>query len=178
MSIPIFFEPVRFVEPKTGREHVVVDGGLLSNFPVWLFDAEGEPAWPTFGLRLVEEDLRRSVAAALPVEPPARSPVRAVVDYLKSLVRTMTEAHDRLYIEEADFARTIPIPTLGVTGTDFNLSRIKATLLYEAGQEAAREFLETWGFAGYIAVFRQGTEQHRRRDIAARIRRANASALH
>jgi hypothetical protein len=30
-----------------------------------------------------------------------------VVDYLRSLVDTMMEAHDRLFIEEADFDRTI-----------------------------------------------------------------------
>ncbi len=40
MSIPIFFEPARFVNAKTGGEHLIVDGGMLSDFPVWLFDAE------------------------------------------------------------------------------------------------------------------------------------------
>ena len=34
MSIPIFFEPVKFANPQTGREHLIVDGGMLSNFPV------------------------------------------------------------------------------------------------------------------------------------------------
>ena len=38
MSIPIFFEPVSVTNEKTNREHVIVDGGMLSNFPVWLFD--------------------------------------------------------------------------------------------------------------------------------------------
>jgi NTE family protein len=57
MSIPIFIEPVKFANAKTGREHLIVDGGMLSNFPVWLFDAE-EPHWPSFGLQLVEVDPR------------------------------------------------------------------------------------------------------------------------
>src|ERR671911_251762 len=49
MSIPVFFEPVRFDNPETGETHVIVDGGMLSNFPVGLFDCEdGEPPeWPT-----------------------------------------------------------------------------------------------------------------------------------
>ena len=42
MSIPIFFEPVRIENPETNHEHVIVDGGMLSNFPVWLFDS-GDP---------------------------------------------------------------------------------------------------------------------------------------
>jgi hypothetical protein len=33
----------------------------------------------------------------------------------------MMEAHDRLYIEQAEFARTIPIPTLGVHTTQFDI---------------------------------------------------------
>ena len=51
MSIPVFFEPVKWENPETGRTHLIVDGGMLSNFPVWLFDCDdGEPpAWPTFG---------------------------------------------------------------------------------------------------------------------------------
>jgi NTE family protein len=40
MSIPLLFEPVKFRNPRTGREHLIVDGGMLSNFPVWLFDAD------------------------------------------------------------------------------------------------------------------------------------------
>jgi predicted acylesterase/phospholipase RssA len=56
MSIPIFFEPVSVTNEKTNREHVIVDGGMLSNFPVWLFDCPDAevPSWPTFGLLLVE----------------------------------------------------------------------------------------------------------------------------
>ena len=42
MSIPIFFEPVKVLNKTTNHEHVLVDGGMLSNFPVWLFDCEEE----------------------------------------------------------------------------------------------------------------------------------------
>ena len=33
---------------------------------------------------------------------------------MKALAQTMMEAHDRLYVEQSNYARTIPIPTLGV----------------------------------------------------------------
>ena len=39
MSIPVFFEPVSFTNRRTGREHLIVDGGMLSNLPIWLLDA-------------------------------------------------------------------------------------------------------------------------------------------
>jgi NTE family protein len=140
MSIPVFFEPVRFNNPQTGVEHLIVDGGMLSNFPVWLFDAE-DPLWPTFGMKLVEMDPKRPLDGEplLPEKP--RGGVLLVVDYLRSLVDTMMGAHDRLYIEEKDFARTIAIDTLGVGTTEFGLTNERAMDLYESGRKAASEFL-------------------------------------
>ena len=176
LSIPVFFEPVRFQNEKTGQEHLIVDGGLLSNFPVWLFDSEGEPEWPTFGLRLVEPEPRMATLAERLRQPgPAPGRFEAVVDYFKSLVETLLEAHDRLYIEKADFARTIPIDTLGVRTTDFDLSPAKALELYESGRTAAEQFLETWSFEGYIAEFRRGKEHPRRREVAEQMIRASKS---
>jgi len=139
MSIPIFFEPVTFTNAQTGREHLIVDGGMLSNFPVWLFDAE-EPLWPTFGLKLVEKDPRAPVGGQLHQERP-RGGVLSVIDYLRSLVDTMMAAHDRLYIEEHDFKRTVAINTLGVRTTEFDLSEERAMELFESGRVAAEKFL-------------------------------------
>jgi NTE family protein len=173
MSIPIFFEPVKFVNQETGQEHLLVDGGMLSNFPVWLFDSEGEPEWPTFGMRLVEPEPRTATLADRMPRVEARpGGIEAVVDFMKSLVWTMLEAHDRLYIEKADFARTIPIDTLGVRTTDFDLTSEKALELYRSGCEAAERFLETWSFEGYIAEFRRGREHSRRREVAEQMTRA------
>jgi NTE family protein len=139
MSIPIFFEPVKVTNPQTGRDHLIVDGGMLSNFPVWLFDAE-EPLWPTFGLKLVEKP-KVPIGAQLQEERP-RSGVLSVIDYLRSLVDTMMAAHDRLYIEENDFDRTIAIDTLGVGTTEFDLSEERAIGLFESGRTAAEKFLD------------------------------------
>lgn len=157
MSIPIFFEPVRFPNLQTGRDHLIVDGGMLSNFPVWLFDSDGVPAWPTFGLRLAEPDPRASLAKNLPrLEAPRRG-VFAVVDYAKSLVATMMAAHDRLYLENADYARTIDIDTLGVGTTEFDLSKERAMELFQSGRTAAERFLESWNYEEYVENFRAGT---------------------
>lgn len=153
MSIPIYFTPVRV------QRHVVVDGGLLSNFPVWLFDTDGSPRWPTFGLKLVEPNPRAPVGARFSDDGPMRSGLGAIVDYAKGLVATMSEFHDRLYLESHTFARTIAIPTLGIATTDFGLKHEQAEQLYEAGRGAAEKFLESWNFEGYIAAFRGGGER-------------------
>ncbi len=172
MSIPIFFEPVRFRHLPGGREHLIVDGAVLSNFPVWLFDSEGPPEWPTFGLRLVEPDPKTPVSARLSPPAPPRSGIGAVVDYLQGLIETMMEANDRQYLTRDVAARTIAIPTLGVRSTEFELTRERAAALYEAGRLAAERFLATWSFPGYIAEFRSGNEHSRRREIAERSRSA------
>ena len=163
MSIPVFFEPVRWENRKTGNAHLIVDGGMLSNFPVWLFDcADGEePEWPTFGLLLVEPSNRPLEAGMPVVQPHARGP-KAVIDYLRALAHTMMQAHDRMYIEQADYARTITIPTLGIGTTEFDLSRERALALYDSGRKSTEKFLATWDFDAYIEAFRSGRKLSRR----------------
>jgi NTE family protein len=169
MSIPIFFEPVRFEGPKADRAHVIVDGGMLSNFPVWLFDCDdGEPPeWPTFGLLLVEPKPSVPLGSRLPAPKMAGSGPGAVIDYVKALAQTMMEAHDRLYVEQPNFARTIAIPTLGVGTTEFDLPRERAIALYDSGRWAAEKFLDDWDFDAYVAEFRSGKDHSRRQAVTA-----------
>jgi len=147
MSIPFFYEPVELRNTKTDEVSYIVDGGLLSNFPVWLFDAEGStPEWPTFGFKLVEPEEELQV--------PHR--VRGPISLLAALFSTMMEAHDKRYIKDEHFVRTIPIPTLGVGTTEFDISREKSEALYQSGRQAAEKFLATWNFAEYVAKYRSG----------------------
>lgn len=167
MSIPIFFEPWRWQTAASeqhprGQEHLIVDGGVLSNFPVWIFDSEGEPPWPTFGLMLVEPDPKAEPGA----EEPA-SPDDDVITYFKDLAGTMMGAHDRMYLQNDTFVRTIPIPTLGVRTTEFDLSEKRAGELFESGRTAALEFVdEKWDFDKYKRTFRRGERPTRTETIA------------
>jgi NTE family protein len=158
MSIPIFFWPVhtRSLTDAKNR-HLIVDGGLLSNFPVWLFDEDRTPAWPTFGLRLVEGFSADRLDAA-PESHPQRpkTGVRGLVRYATALINTMVVAHDRLSLEMDPFARTMLIPTLNIPSTNFNLTAQDAEALYNSGRQTAEEFLRTWDFDAYVATFRSG----------------------
>ena len=165
MSIPIFFEPVMHRNPRTGLDHLIVDGGMLSNFPVWLFDAvKGEPPrWPTFGMLLVESDHKAPVSHRVEKQESG-----SIIDYIKALASTMMEAHDRLYLEKATFVRTIPIPTLGVSTTEFDITPERVRAIYESGRRAAFEFLDRWDFEAYKAEYRSGKEHSRREELATR----------
>jgi len=149
ISIPFFFEPV-LLRHTSGETCYIVDGGLLSNYPVWIFDQEGgEPPWPTFGYKLVDPQEGRP------------NVIRGPLTLLAALFSTMMEAHDARYIQDHDFARTIPLPTLGVQATDFDITQERSHALYESGRQAAADFLERWDFEAYKANFRQVTDLSR-----------------
>jgi NTE family protein len=177
MSIPIFFEPVRFENPKTGETHVLVDGGMLSNYPVWLFDndASEPPEWPTFGMLLVEPKPQIPVGVRLPKAESIADGPRGLLAYVKSLAQTMMEAHDRLYVQTADYARTIPIPTLGVGTTAFDLSPERKLALYDSGRFAAEGFLKDWNFEAYVEAYRSGHAHSRRRAVVAEMTEAGTT---
>ncbi|XEC92865.1 patatin-like phospholipase family protein [Paenibacillus tarimensis] len=140
-SIPYFFDPVILKEKKL-RSHVgklqrprksayIVDGGLLSNFPLWLFDEEEHNrnnAIPVIGYQLVGKNKN---------EPRT---IRGPITMLQAIFETMMQAHDERYIEKENRERTIKIPTLGISTTQFNLSPEASERLFEAGRVAAATF--------------------------------------
>jgi NTE family protein len=146
MSIPGFFEPARLPVGDNGGA-VIVDGGVLSNFPLWLFDdAPGAvPGWPTFGFRLTEG-----------VEKPRK--IETVTQLLRALFRTMMSASDQYYVGKAGGNRiaTIDLSHLlserpHLTATAFNLSGDDQAALYRTGYEAAKEFFLTqWNWAEHV----------------------------
>ena len=129
MSIPFFFEPV-----KLGG-HMLVDGGMLSNFPIGLFD--NTPDWPTFGIKLSAQPTANQVA----------NPVDNTLDFAKALLATMINAHDQMHIDDpATLARTIFVETFKIKATNFDITTDEQTKLYESGQSAAKKFLQAWDF--------------------------------
>jgi len=158
MSIPIFFEPVK-LQDSSGRTHIIVDGGVLSNYPIWLLDdGTSDPPWPTFGFKLIEPDKRELKKAV-------KNPINNSISYLKALVRTMTDAHDNYHISKSkgDYNRTIGIPTVINIGgiekeiktTDFNITQEESAVLYSNGQEAAKKFLKSWDFDKWKKKYRK-----------------------
>jgi len=144
IGIPIFFKPVilNYHTESKNQKSMIVDGGLLSNFPVWLFDEKGVPPWPTFGFRLVE-----------PCYNCIETEMNAI-KYVLNIVSTMMEAFDQRYIETSNFERTIAIPTMGVGSTEFSISRERSMSLFNSGYNAAKGFLKKWDFRRYIREYR------------------------
>ncbi len=140
MSIPFFFEPV-ILPTVRNTSNYIADGGVLSNYPVWLFDSGGNPPWPTLGYKLVEPDF----------DTP--NTIRGPISLFAALFGTMMEAHDSLYIENSSFARTIPIQTKDVGTIEFDISSEKSEKLYQRGRDAAEVFFQNWDFDEYKAKY-------------------------
>jgi NTE family protein len=134
MSIPVVFQPVKI------NGSILVDGGILSNYPVNSWDSIGPPLWPTFGVILEEDKQIRKF------EPIRRWPH----DYFLALFETMMLAHDKLNIRPGDYKyRTIMVPCGTIASTDFNLNLKEKKFLYNNGIHSAREFLNDWSWAKY-----------------------------
>ena len=163
MSIPIFFEPVKVKNCKTGQTHLIVDGGILSNYPIWLFDAPlgEEPGWPTFGFNLYSPADKGDGLQPWPAEV---KQIKNTFGFAKSIWDTMFSAIDQRYIAKRHWARTVAIDNLGVSTTDFNLGQETKDALWNSGVKAAKEFMTDWGepqegFARWKREYRGDVEQ-------------------
>lgn len=158
ISIPLFFEPFRLTD-ITGKVHHIVDGGVLSNYPIWLLDdGTSDPKWPTFGFKLIDTDKDNH-------EGKTGNSINNIVDFFESLVGTMLDAHDNYHISESkgDFERTIPIPTTikidnitkKISTTDFRIKPRESKALFDNGFRSAENFLKTWNFDSWKKKFRE-----------------------
>lgn len=140
LSIPFFFEPMILNIGK--NPCYIVDGGLLSNFPIWIFDVENKPRWPTFGLNLYNN-----------VQKPSNNP-NGFIPYLIDVIETSLVTSEEVYFKDCDAVRIVNIPTLGINTVDFNISNEQIKALYKSGYFSAKSFLENWDFNTYLKYYR------------------------
>lgn len=139
-SIPYFFDPViiRQSERRKARvmakSYYIVDGGLLSNFPLWLFDQNMPGVSP-------EQVLGFQTVGMSDVQPHR---INGPISMFQAMFETMLSAHDQRYIEQHNRVRTIKIPVLGVRTTQFNLTPEQSGELYRSGLRAGEKFFATW----------------------------------
>jgi NTE family protein len=148
-SIPFFFEPVRMRPARADTDSLLVDGGMLSNFPIAVFDrTDGQPPrWPTFGVKL----------SGHPGTQPVTHEIGGPLSLAIACVETMFTAGDAAHVDEPCVQRrTMFVDTSGVSAVDFGLSPAKQRLLRDNGAHAAHKFLRHWDFAAYLAECRGG----------------------
>jgi NTE family protein len=136
MSIPFFFRPVTLrTGPGSGGDVTLVDGGMLSNFPVETFDRTDDraPRWPTFGVKLSARAASRQQGRH----------IDGPFDLALACLHTLLQAHDAYHLEDTGATRrTMFVDTEGVSSVDFDIDPQTRERLFVNGRKAARTFLE------------------------------------
>jgi NTE family protein len=152
MSIPLVWDEViwdkswgAYLE-RDMSGHAIVDGGLLSNFPIELLISD-EPQVtrlmgpkgtnPVLGL-LIDESLpviatrgKRGLLVDVNVKPGELRTVQRLI----RLANIVTTAHDKMVIEEFEHL-VVRLPAQGYGTTEFDMSDARRSALVEAGRRA------------------------------------------
>jgi predicted acylesterase/phospholipase RssA len=167
MSIPLLWQEVVWQKEwgkYRGMEmagHTIVDGGLLSNFPIELFISDLKTVTEVMGDKTSQNVLGMLIDENLPV--PGTQTAQggaekdkfeigqlATVQRLNHLVNTVLSARDKSVIEAFEnlVAR---MPAKGYGTTEFDMTDERRNTLVEAGRKAMEEYFEKQQPAGAIA---------------------------
>ncbi len=131
---PGFFPPIPLLDARTGTRGALVDGGITSSFPVFLFD-DPAPTRPTWAFRLYGGE---------PPERPPDNPIKGLlwpIDMVKDVIDTAINALDDFELKTFG-DRVIGLPTGAVPTLDFSLSQADKQFLFTSGHDAAKQFFD------------------------------------
>ena len=156
MSIPLLWQEVVW-QPAWGKYrgqdltgHSIVDGGLLSCFPIELFISNLKDVTDVMGDKGADPVLGLLIDESLPVagteQPAAQRPAFDIAELhtvrrLKGLLDTAISAHDKM-VEEAYEKIVVHLPARGYGTTEFNMTDQRRDLLVAAGSLAMGAFLD------------------------------------
>ena len=164
MSLPLLWQEVVW-QPEWGdylgrplAGHRVVDGGLLSNFPIELFLSGDPQVTALMGHRTSQGVLGLLIDESLPVGDEAERSAPAAgglaslppAQRIKGLVDTATQAHDKMVIDAFEHF-VCRLPARGYNTTEFDMSDTRRDALIAAGQRALDNYFrlqETEGMKG------------------------------
>lgn len=154
MSIPLLWDEVIWRQdwgPYQSRDitgHTIVDGGVLSNFPLELFVSDAPFVTAVMGPKQNNPVLGLLLDDAAPVPSPrgllARVTITpgdlSTVQRLRGLVNTMLGARDR-QVMEAFADLVVALPAGGYGTVEFDMSEPRRNALLDAARAAMRAYL-------------------------------------
>ncbi len=147
MSIPLYFEALRFDGSQFGAGDFYVDGGLYNNYPLDVFDDESyvsEPRkfsegvnWESLGLFLAPDKDKYTDVAEFP---------KNLWEFVALTGRNFYDSHQIAGLQNniLDEKRTITISDCGVSSVDFEIkpgSEIYSQL-YDSGRQAVAAYFD------------------------------------
>lgn len=155
MSVPLLWAEVVWQKEwgnYRGRDltdHPIVDGGLLSNFPIELFVSREPLVTSVMGPNDSQSVLGLLIDETLPVAGAEMPPVQQArqvqlselrtVQRLNRLINTTLDAHDKMVIDAFE-KLVVHLPAQGYGITEFDMSDERRNLLVNAGNEAMEAY--------------------------------------
>ena len=150
MSVPFYFEPVHLEAREATVEvhgpggtttmvtfpagtHTLVDGGLLTKFPIHSFDRADNlaPRWPTIGVKLSQ----------FRADYPATTVRESAIAIALRCLKTIMNEWDTISTHENTVDRTIFVDNGGLSAMDFDLTKEQQDQLFLNGVRAATTFI-------------------------------------
>lgn len=159
MNIPLLWQEVIWQaswgkyrhQDLTG--HTIVDGGMLSNFPIELFVSNLPSVTAVMGQKvsehvmgmLIDDD---KIVPGAEVEMPSAQVAEdkfdvgslRTVQRIRHLLNTMTQAHDKM-VMDAFSKFVVRLPAHGYGTTEFDMSDERRVALVAAGESEMRQYL-------------------------------------
>ncbi|MCI4670479.1 MAG: patatin-like phospholipase family protein [Bacteroidia bacterium] len=144
MSIPMFFEAFQFSNSKP-NDHIYVDGGMVLNFPLSIFDEKeflpaGQESGPnpeSLGFYFIPE----------PGSPPTDNEfgynhlIKFVVNNFETILKAQIIDY---HLDPTDVKRTVEVSDCSIKATDFDLSKDDKTKLVQAGKAAVVKYMKQY----------------------------------
>jgi NTE family protein len=139
MSIPVFWKAVNL------GDDVMVDGGVLNNYPLFVFDGkyigdmdvtdEDIAKSKTIGFKLMTSDERRDNTLYHVNEK-----IDGPVDFTKAFINALLIQIERGHIRSGYWERTVCINTHNISSLDFSITNDQKQHLVDEGYIAAKNF--------------------------------------
>ena len=156
-SIPIYFGAVLMDDQgkvyeqrdSTRNWHVMADGGVLSNYPLFLFDSTRFiTGMDTLPNRFMENPETLGLMMEMPEQiafnrqQPGNHPftIHTMRDYLKALYSTLIDKPNPDYNGHSTLRRTVAISNLNISGRIRKISRETVEGFVASGREGVRQF--------------------------------------
>lgn len=160
MSIPLYFEAgfideqgnvykkkkERRVKEENGEIDVVVDGGILANFPIFIFDSflvdsTGKkvriPNMKTLGVRIdTDEQIKNDQTR----KGLADASIRNIRDYVGAFYILVLENLNRNELTDTDWKRTISVSSVGIKPRIRRLTQEEKKKLQKSGEMCTHQY--------------------------------------
>ena len=161
MSIPFVFYPTkkyirdeetgsRVVDPQK-QNSLYVDGGLMNNYPIRMFDSTrvmktSETNYinsETLGFKLVTKELKKNYETHFKNIESTDKKVDKFSTFLAMLIDYYVESEESLHSQRVrDQERSVYIDTLGISPVEFGLNDEGKMRLIESGRNAVADYLQ------------------------------------